>query len=172
MKPVISFVGNSGSGKTTLLEGVLAELKRLGYRVATVKHTRHSYEMDRAGKDTWRLAQAGSDIVVISSPDGIAMFERVEPELTLPQIVALFTNRVDLVLTEGYKDSTIPKILVTDSTDKEPPRYSGETLATVTARRHPSGRLQFDPADITDIAKLILYNCGIATPVNQPGLKD
>lgn len=70
--PSVSVVGKSGSGKTTLLEGLIRELKRRGYRVGTVKHDAHSFEIDRPGKDTWRHARAGSDHVVISSPQRLA----------------------------------------------------------------------------------------------------
>jgi molybdopterin-guanine dinucleotide biosynthesis protein B len=162
MKPVVSFVGNSGSGKTTLLERVVPELKQLGYRVAIVKHTSHSYDIDKTGKDTWRLAEAGGDIVAISSPERMALFERVDSELALPEIAARFGDRVDIVLAEGYKGTGTAKILVTGTeADKESPDYSGETLATVSARQSPSGALQFDPADVTRITKLILRHCGV-----------
>jgi len=74
--PVVSIVGKSNSGKTTLLEKLIPELKRRGYRVATVKHDTHGFEIDRPGKDTWRLAQAGADAVVISSGDKLALKDR------------------------------------------------------------------------------------------------
>ncbi len=63
MIPVVSFIGLSGRGKTTLLEQLVRELKRLGYRVAVVKHAPHGFDIDHPGKDSWRLNQAGSDIV-------------------------------------------------------------------------------------------------------------
>ena len=77
--PILSIVGKSGSGKTTLLEKLIAELKRRGYRVATIKHHAHpGFEIDQPGKDTWRHAQAGSDHVVIAAPDKIASIRRLE----------------------------------------------------------------------------------------------
>jgi molybdopterin-guanine dinucleotide biosynthesis protein B len=111
MIPVISIVGKSDAGKTTLLEKLIRELKARGYRVATVKHDAHSFEIDHPGKDTWRHAQAGSDHVVIASPNRIAHIQRIERELTLPEIVAAI-NDVDIVLTEGYKRGPAPKIEV------------------------------------------------------------
>ena len=62
--PVVSLVGKSGVGKTTALERVIREIKRRGYRVGTVKHDTHGFDMDKPGKDSWRHAQAGSDSVV------------------------------------------------------------------------------------------------------------
>jgi len=109
--PVLSIVGKSGAGKTTLLEILIRELKARGYRVATVKHDAHSFEIDHPGKDTWRHAQAGSDHVVIASPNRIAHIQRLERELTLAEIVAAITD-ADIVLTEGYKRGPAPKIEV------------------------------------------------------------
>ena len=111
MIPVLSVVGKSGAGKTTLLEKLIREFKRRGYRVATVKHDAHSFEIDHPGKDTWRHAQAGSDHVVIASPARIAHIQRVERELTLPEITAVIDD-VDIILTEGYKRGPAPKIEV------------------------------------------------------------
>ena len=111
MIPVLSVVGKSDAGKTTLLEKLIRELKRRGYRVATVKHDAHSFDIDHPGKDTWRHAQAGSDHVVIASPARIAHIQRVERELTLPEIAATI-NDVDIILTEGYKRGPARKIEV------------------------------------------------------------
>jgi molybdopterin-guanine dinucleotide biosynthesis protein B len=111
MIPVISVVGKSDVGKTTLLEKLVRELKSRGYRVATVKHDAHSFDIDHPGKDTWRHAQAGSDHVVIASPARIAHIQRIERELTLPEIAATI-NDVDIILTEGYKRGPALKIEV------------------------------------------------------------
>lgn len=111
MIPIISVVGKSGVGKTTLLEKLIAELKRRGYRVATVKHDVHGFEIDQPGKDSWRLAQAGSDTVVIASPKKLALIKSLDRELALSEI-APFLEDVDIVLTEGYKREGMPKIEV------------------------------------------------------------
>ncbi len=110
--PIVSLVGKSGVGKTTALEQILREIKRRGYNVGTVKHDTHGFEIDRPGKDTWRHAQAGSDVVVISGPQKMALIRRVEGEMSLEKIVPLMGD-VDLVITEGYKRGDKPKIEVT-----------------------------------------------------------
>jgi len=109
--PIISVVGKSEVGKTTFLEKLIAELKRRGYRVATVKHDVHGFDIDRPGKDSWRLAQAGSDSVVIASPKKLALIKRLDREMTLNEIAALLED-VDIILTEGYKRGDAPKIEV------------------------------------------------------------
>ena len=116
MVPVISFVGYSKSGKTTLLEKVVPELKSLGYRVAFIKHTHHTnFDIDLPGKDTWRLSQAGSDVMVISSAEKLAIIQKVSEELYLNQILELIADKVDVILTEGYKQADTMKIEVSNS---------------------------------------------------------
>ena len=86
MIPIVSVVGKSDSGKTTLIEKLVPELTRRGYRVATVKHDMHGFEVDREGKDSWRHKQAGAHTVVIASPQKIALIRDVERDLTLDEI--------------------------------------------------------------------------------------
>jgi molybdopterin-guanine dinucleotide biosynthesis protein B len=94
-----------------LLGGLIRELKRRGYRVGTIKHDAHSFEIDRPGKDTWRHAEAGSDHVVISSPQRVASIRRIEREQSLEELAAQMTN-IDIILTEGYERGNAPKIEV------------------------------------------------------------
>ncbi|WP_423055316.1 molybdopterin-guanine dinucleotide biosynthesis protein B [Zhaonella formicivorans] len=109
MIPIVSVVGRSNSGKTTYLEKLLKEIKKRGYRVATIKHHCHDFEIDQPGKDTWRHAEAGADVTVISSPHKMALIEKVEKEKNLDEIAELIQN-VDLIITEGYKKGNKPKI--------------------------------------------------------------
>ncbi len=109
--PVISFVGKSDSGKTTLLEKVIKELKKRGFKVAMIKHGTHNFEMDHPGKDTWRYAQAGADIVALSGAEKVAVIEKRETELTLDQVISRISG-VDVIITEGYKGENKPKIEV------------------------------------------------------------
>jgi len=60
MPPIVSIIGESKSGKTTLIEKLISELKSRGYRVASIKHSVHKLDFDKAGKDSWRHLQAGS----------------------------------------------------------------------------------------------------------------
>jgi molybdopterin-guanine dinucleotide biosynthesis adapter protein len=113
--PILSIVGKSNSGKTTLLEKLIPELKRRGYRVATVKHHSHpGFEIDVPGKDTWRHAQAGSDHVIIAAPDKLASIRRLDRESTLDEIAATISD-VDIILTEGYKGAGKPALEVARS---------------------------------------------------------
>lgn len=153
--PVVSVVGKSDSGKTTLLEGLIREMKRRGYRVGTIKHDAHSFEMDRPGTDTWRHAQAGSDHVVISSPQRVASIRRVEQEQTLDELVATMTD-VDIVLTEGYRRGNAPKIEVSRQARSQTLLCSPEELiAVVTDYPVEIGVPRFDLDDYAGLADLI-----------------
>lgn len=112
LPPVVSFVAPSGTGKTTLLERLIPELRRRGLRVAAVKHDAHRIEIDREGKDTYRMRQAGASPVVISSREGYAAFGDLDGEWPLLDVVARFAGAVDLVLTEGYRRTDLAKVLV------------------------------------------------------------
>jgi len=110
--PIVSIVGKSQSGKTVLMEQLIAEFKRRGYKVAAIKHGRGGMEIDHPGKDSWRFAQAGSDAVLISSPDKLAFIKSVDHDLGIEEILPIVGPEFDLVLVEGFKKSKIPKIEV------------------------------------------------------------
>ncbi|MBD3307975.1 molybdopterin-guanine dinucleotide biosynthesis protein B [candidate division KSB3 bacterium] len=112
MVPILAIVGRSGSGKTTLIEKLLPEFRRRGYRVGTVKHHLHDFEIDRAGKDSWRHAQAGAETVIIASPVKLAMVKRMTTDLTLEELGTRFFQDVDLVIAEGYKAASISALRI------------------------------------------------------------
>lgn len=112
MLPVISIVGSSDSGKTSFLEKLIPELVQRGYRVGAIKHDAHGFEMDREGKDTWRMNRAGAGTVSLCSASQVAVLRRTEAEIPLEEIAMRFFWKEDILLTEGFKKSHFPKIEV------------------------------------------------------------
>jgi molybdopterin-guanine dinucleotide biosynthesis protein MobB len=108
MPPIISVVGKSGSGKTTLVVKLILELKRRGYRVGTVKHAAHGFELDQQGKDSWRHKEAGADTVIVASANRICIEKT--GDFTRLDFLGPYVDDLDLVLTEGYKSEDKPKI--------------------------------------------------------------
>ena len=108
----VSFVAKSGTGKTTLLEKVIAELKQRGYRVGVIKHDAHRFDIDHPGKDSHRLTAAGADTMLISSPEKLAMIKRHDAAPPIEELIATYFSDVDVILTEGFKRSGLPKIEV------------------------------------------------------------
>lgn len=111
MTPIVCVVGKSNVGKTTLVVKIIKELKKRNYKVSTIKHDAHGFDIDKPGKDTWKHSQAGADSVIISSPNGIAMMKKVEEEWDLDKLIEL-NNDSDIIIGEGFKKSNKPKIEV------------------------------------------------------------
>jgi molybdopterin-guanine dinucleotide biosynthesis protein B len=112
MLPILCIVGASNSGKTTHLEKLIPALGRRGWRIGTVKHDVHGFEMDREGKDTWRHRKAGAGTVAISSPSQVASIRQVDAEMGLDELVGRYFWNEDILITEGFKRSHFPKIEV------------------------------------------------------------
>ncbi|MDZ4164012.1 MAG: molybdopterin-guanine dinucleotide biosynthesis protein B [Smithellaceae bacterium] len=112
MIPIVSIVGKSDSGKTTLLEKLIRELCRRGYRVATIKHDVHGFDIDHEGKDSWRHKRAGAHVAIISSPHKVAVIEDVDKDHEIAELRDRYIRDVDLIMTEGYKRNPHPKIEV------------------------------------------------------------
>ena len=166
MIPVVSFIGRSNSGKTTLLEKVVRELKLKGYRVGVVKHTHHNFAIDHPGKDSWRLAQAGSDVIAVSSPSKVAFIEHVESEVDLSQLSTFFEGKVDIVLAEGYKKGNAAKILVLSTEQDKEQLYHEKPLVTISVRPSSLGYPQFDYDDVIHIVDLLIAQIGKNYPGN------
>ncbi|MHA2068538.1 MAG: molybdopterin-guanine dinucleotide biosynthesis protein B [Candidatus Thorarchaeota archaeon] len=155
--PVVSFIGNSNSGKTTLVEQIVSELKKLRYRVATVKHAAHGFDIDRPGKDSYRLQEAGADLVIVSSPTQLALVEQTDADARLPEIVNLIGNKVDIILLEGYKNGSTPRIAVVGNVKEWTVcAQDGNTLGMVLARPSPQGKPHFAEKDIANIINLLV----------------
>lgn len=110
--PIVSIVGTSNTGKTTLIEKLIPELVRRGYRVATIKHHHHDFEIDKEGKDSWRHRQAGASATILASPRKVALIEDVDADLGIGALRDRYIHDVDLILTEGFKGNPYPKIEV------------------------------------------------------------
>ena len=110
---VLGFAAFFGSGTTTLLVQLIPLLRNSGTRLALVKHSHHDFEMDKPGKDSHRLREAGAEQILLASPwrtawirEGDGSTEPVLGEL----LDHLDTRALDLVLVEGFRHEPIPKI--------------------------------------------------------------
>jgi len=157
MIPILSIVGKSDSGKTTLIEKLVPELTRRGYRIATVKHDIHGFEVDREGKDSWRHKQAGAHSVVISSPTKAALIRDVERDMNLEEIREKLIRDVDLILSEGYKKDVQPKVEVfrKEKHKKLLCTKKDHLVAIVSNRKFRVGVLCFDLEDTKGLANFI-----------------
>jgi molybdopterin-guanine dinucleotide biosynthesis protein B len=121
---VIGIAGWSGAGKTTLLTRVIPRLTARGLRVSTIKHAHHAFDIDQPGKDSHTHRMAGATEVLISSAKRFALMHELRgaPELALGALLAKL-SAVDLVLVEGFKRETHPKLEVYRASLGKPPLY-------------------------------------------------
>lgn len=154
MIPIVSVVGKSNSGKTTLIEKMIGELIRRGYRVATIKHNRHGFEIDHEGKDSWRHKRAGARTTVIASPHRVAVVEDVERDFEIVELVDRCIRDVDIVLSEGFKKNPFPKIEVNRSEmNQELLCSSADNLLAICSDRKLTAAVPC--LDINDIVGLV-----------------
>ena len=118
---VIGLAGWSGAGKTTLLTRVIPELRSRGVSVSTIKHAHHKFDIDMPGKDSWAHRMAGAQEVLIASRNRWALMRELsdEPEWNLRDLIGKLGN-VDLVIVEGFKTGSHPKIEVFRSANGKP----------------------------------------------------
>ncbi len=111
---IITVVGTKNTGKTTLVTMLVEELVKRDYKVGTIKHTHHDFDLE--GKDTWKHRKAGAQLVVGS---GKNTFFMVNEQLSLENILKNIKNitELDYVVIEGFKSSNYPKISTTDVAD-------------------------------------------------------
>jgi molybdopterin-guanine dinucleotide biosynthesis adapter protein len=110
---VIGFIGSSGSGKTTLIERVIPVLVQRGLSVSAVKHAHQGFDIDRPGKDSFRLRVAGAGQVLVAAPQRWALMTELRGQPPRLQQLLAQLAPCDLVLVEGYRSETsIPCIEV------------------------------------------------------------
>lgn len=157
--PVYSVVAFSGTGKTTMLEKLVRELKSRGIRLAVIKHDAHDFEIDREGKDSWRMSAAGADVVAIASSKKAVIIEN--SEVSVEELVGRISN-VDLIITEGYKTGAFPKIALRRSeTGNDFAVPVSDCAAVMSDTPVGAGIPEFALDDIAGIADFVLRDCGL-----------
>ncbi len=163
--PLFGIAGWSKAGKTTLIEKLTRHFSERGLRVATLKHTHHKFDIDVPGSDTARHRAAGAAETAIVSGSRVAVIEEIdtagEPAL---ETVAARLNPADIVLVEGYKSASIPKIEVRRAAVAPEKLLAADDpyvlaiAADYEVDAH--GKPVFNLDDITGIASLIEHTLG------------
>lgn len=148
-----ALVAFSNSGKTTFLEKLIPELKKRGLRVAVIKHDGHDFQLDKEGKDSWRITQAGADVTAIVSKTHAAVMEN--RPLPLEDIVERITD-VDVRIIEGGKYDKWPKIMLyREAAGKPMAAEPDRCFAIVTDAHIPTTVPTFSLDDAAGLAELI-----------------
>lgn len=109
---LIHIVGRKNNGKTKLIVELIQEMRRRGFRVGTIKHSGHSHELDKPGKDSHRHRKAGGEPVAVVTADQIAVYLPLQKSDNPMDVLAPLFEKNDLVLVEGFIDGPGKKIEV------------------------------------------------------------
>ena len=156
--PVVAFVGRSNSGKTTLLEKIIPELKKRGYRVATVKHVPGHLVEPSDERDSGRHLSAGSETAVINSPEKLIIVSKQQQESSLLEIAWSLDEQIDIILAEGFKNSPAPKILVHCREAGSPPEALTRVSAVVSDEPTGLDVKHFGLNDVQPIVSFLVDN--------------
>ncbi|MBV1897307.1 MAG: molybdopterin-guanine dinucleotide biosynthesis protein B [Rhodobacteraceae bacterium] len=162
---IYGVVGWKNSGKTGLMERLVSEITKRGYTVSTVKHAHHSFDVDHEGKDSYRHRVAGANEVLLASRNRFALMHEMKGEDECE--LALLLNKlapVDLVLIEGYKRDTHPKIeAYRHETDNAPIAPDDDSIRAVASDVSLTlDRPVFDLNDTGTITDFILAEVGLS----------
>lgn len=137
--PVFGFVAKSGSGKTTLLRQLVAVLRDRGLRIGYLKHAHHTFDLDTPGKDSFEIRAAGAAQTLLASRERwVLQVENRSAEPELGAMLARFeSDRLDLILVEGFKHASYPKIEVYRARPGESPLYPSDPDIIAVATRDP-----------------------------------
>ena len=167
---VIGLAGWSGSGKTTLITKVIPVLIRRGFKVATIKHAHHEFDIDRPGKDSWLHREAGASEVIVSSGRRWALVHelRNEPEPSLVELLAKLSP-ADFVIVEGFKRHAYPKLEIYRSAVGKPLIYPEDDCIVAIAADAPLPHAQLPVLMLDDIEGIADMLQAEAVPREQIG---
>lgn len=163
--PIVAIAGWKKSGKTTLAVRLIEEFTRRGYRVATIKHAHHAFQIDDGQTDSARHRRAGAHQVAVVSKARWAIVNELgeAPEPNFEEVVA-WLEPADLIIVEGYKSAPVPKIEArrTASITKRPLADDDPLVFAIAADHAVDGKglpvLSLD--DIGPLADLIEQHVG------------
>ena len=160
----VGFVGLSGSGKTTLIERLIPLLARRGLTVSALKHAHHGFDIDRPGKDSFRLRAAGAAQVMIAAPERWALMTELRGQAAGFDQLLTELAPCDLVLVEGFRsEGSIPRLEVVGlpsearSAKDEDPNLIAVVCDDPVDRALP----RFARDDVAAIAAFIVQHLGI-----------
>jgi|WetSurMetagenome_2_1015567.scaffolds.fasta_scaffold218573_2 molybdopterin-guanine dinucleotide biosynthesis adapter protein len=155
MPPIVAFIGKSNSGKTTIIEKLLRELKSRGYRVATIKHSGRDLVFDKPGTDSWRQLQAGSEMAIVAGTSRLMLIKPISAQTGPEEIARVLGEDLDIILAEGFKKSSVPKVEVHRKDIGLPLTKIDKLIAIVTDEPLPVATRQFSPDDTPGLADLL-----------------
>jgi len=168
---IFGIAGHSGMGKTTLLERLVPEIASRGLVVSLIKHSHKNIDIDRPGKDSYRLRESGCKEVLLLGNDRWALMHELRgaPEPTLDYLLDRM-QQCDVVLVEGFKGGDFSKLEVWRESEGKPtlwPDWPG--IIAIASDKPPAtpeqtavtpGLTYLDLSDVAGIAEFVLRHAG------------
>lgn len=156
-------------GKTTLLERLVPELRSRGLAVSLIKHSHKDIDIDRPGKDSYRLREAGCNEVLLLGNNRWALMHELRggAEPSLDYLLDRM-QQCDLVLVEGFKHGDFPKLEVWREVVGKPllwPAWPGIAAVASDGPLPADGIKNLNLHDTRSIADFVLSN---AHPLSLP----
>ncbi len=166
-KKTVQIIGHPGAGKTTLVVDLVRELTNSHFRVGTIKHSAHSHELDKPGKDSFRHRNAGAVPAAMMTPTMAAVYLPKTQDLTPDDLIQRYFSNCDIVLIEGWISGPYKKIEIIGESCGRPPLFLQVSGVTAVAADTPlAGRNRlvaeqkrisvFDRSDISGILSTVM----------------
>ncbi len=157
--------GWKNSGKTSLVAGLVTEITSRGFKVSTIKHAHHAFDLDTPNTDSFKHREAGANEVALVSANRWAiqheLHGRAEPDF---ETILTKLSPCDLVLVEGYKQENIAKLeIIGSESEREAlwPHDNNIKAIAGDAKIEDCPLPHFHRNDINEIANFILKTCEI-----------
>jgi len=155
---IIGIVGWKNSGKTYFVSNIIKKLKLKNYRVASIKHAHHEFDIDHKNTDSYIHREAGSSQVIVSSSKRWVKITELNnsKEQTLSDLINQLSD-TDIVVVEGFKNEAHPKIeIITNGNNKYLFNQISNIKAIISEVQIDTNLKQFKKNEIDNIVNFIL----------------
>ncbi len=157
MIKVIGVIGWKDVGKTYFATKIIQSLVSKGFKVGSIKHAHHAFDIDHPGTDSFKHRNAGSSQVIISSSKRWAKIieNQNKEEKKLEELIKEFQD-IDIVIVEGFKKENHPKIEIIDKNSKIINKEIQNVIAIISNEIIDSNIPVFKKNDIESLVTFII----------------
>ncbi len=155
---IVGIVGWKNSGKTYFASKIIKKLKIKNYRVSSIKHAHHEFDIDHKGTDSYFHREAGSSQVLVSSSKRWVKITELNnsKEQTLNDLLNQLSE-TDIVIVEGFKNDNHPKIeIIKKGNDDHLFNKISNIKAVISEEKINTDLKQFKKDEIDNIVNFIL----------------
>lgn len=162
--PIFGITGWKNSGKTTLLVSLVEEFISRGFVISTIKHSSSHLQFDKSGTDSFRHQQSGATQTALIT-DNKWILQTSGSQVSLVDMVSRLDS-CDLVLAEGFKSESHPKLECLSDNSPSPIHTTNKTIVALSCDDSTMSLNHslphFSRIDITGIANFIISHLGLS----------